>query len=114
MKKKLENLSPNDRQAVEEFCQRVVEGLGHTLVSIKLFGSKVRGDDTPESDIDLAVIVQRRSEKLADHILDIAFDVNLRYSVYISPRVIGQATFQHPVWRFTPFLQNIQRHGVLL
>lgn len=110
----LERLSPADRHAVEEVHRRVAGLLGPQLVAMTLFGSKARGDDTPESDIALAVIVQRRSEKLVDHILDMAFDVNLKHGVYISPRVIGRTTFQHPVWRFAPFLQHSQPYGVVL
>ncbi len=39
-----------------------------------------------------------------DKVLDIAFEMNLKYEVYISPRVIDRATLNDPVWRITPFV----------
>jgi len=46
--------------------------------------------------------------------LDIAFDVNLAQEVYISPRVIERAVFEHPVWGETPFIRSLDREGVPL
>jgi len=46
-----------DRQAVQEFVAQVRARRGNQLVALKLFGSKARGDDTPESDIDILVEV---------------------------------------------------------
>jgi hypothetical protein len=47
-------------------------------------------------------------------VLDLAFDVNLAHDVYISPRVIERAVFEHPVWRITPFVQALVREGIPL
>ena len=114
MKAALERLSTRDREAVDEFRQEMLKNLKSSLVSIKLFGSKARGDDAPDSDIDIAVIVKRYSARLENKLIDLAFEVNLKYGVYISPFIIARGTFRHPVWRFSPFLKNIQTQGVLL
>lgn len=79
-----------------------------------MFGSKATGRDTPDSDIDVLVVVNEASAAVEDRILDIAFDVNLAHDVYISPRVIGRAVFDDPVWRITPFIQALEREGIPL
>lgn len=113
MREKL-NLKAQDANALRDFAQEVRALLGPQLIELKLFGSKVRGEDLPNSDIDVAVIVKESSPKLRDQVLDAAFEVNLAHDVYISPRVIGQAVLEDPVWRITPFLEAVEKEGVLL
>lgn len=107
-------LNATDAAAVGEFARAVRAALGPTLVDLRLFGSKARGQDEPGSDIDIAVVVREADEKSRDKILDLAFDVSLEHGVYISPRVISVAVLRHPVWRLTGFLQALEREGVTL
>jgi len=101
-----------EKEALHIFIERVRQKLGDHLVSIKLFGSKARGADSPLSDVDVAVIVDRENLNLEDAVLDIAFDINLDFDLYISPKIIPVEIFEHPVWRLSPFLKNIQKEGV--
>jgi len=110
----LGGLSPTDRQAVEEFCQQVRHVLGHRLVAMKLFGSKARGEAGEESDIDIFIVVDERLPVIEDHIIDVAFNLNLKYGVYISPRVVAERILKDPVWKATLFLQQVERDGVAL
>jgi len=105
-------LKGNDRSAVEAFRRKVRQALGSEILSMKLFGSKVRGSDQPGSDIDVLVVVSARTPALVDQIIDLAFEVNLAFDVYISPRVISQNTLSDPRWAVTPLLQAIRREGV--
>ena len=105
-------MTENEREAVRTFARRVRDLLGERLIGITLFGSKARGDDTPESDIDLAVRVEGATTALEDAVLDIAYDINVACGIYISPRVIDGAVFRHPVWRETPFIRAVEREGV--
>ncbi len=107
-------LSDRDARALDQFGSKVRARLGANLVALKLFGSKARGDDRPDSDLDVLVLVANRRLEAEDAVLDIAFDVNLAHDVYISPRVIDRAVLDHPVWRITPFVQALEREGVPL
>lgn len=107
-------MKTNESEAVREFVTRVRQLLGSRLVGVKLFGSKARGDDTPESDIDILVEVETASVASEDAVLDIAFDVNLDQAVYISPRVIARAVFNDPVWSTTPFIRALEHEGIPL
>jgi predicted nucleotidyltransferase len=79
-------------------------------------GSEARGEAGPDSDLDVLVVVQPDAERVAleDRIIDIAFDVNLEFGVYISPRVVTLGILNDPVWRETPFLKNVVRESVPL
>ena len=80
----------NRRLAVEEFVKRLRQGLSSNMLDVRLFGSEARGEATSESDIDVLVVVQPDTDRVQfeDRIIDIAFDVNLDFGVYISPRVV--------------------------
>ena len=107
-------LKDKERKALLTFVTQVKQSLGRNIVSIRLFGSKVRGTSQPDSDIDVLVAVRQLSSKVKDAIIDIAFDVNLEFGVYISPRVVLGKIFTTRVWRITPFIKNVQKEGILL
>jgi predicted nucleotidyltransferase len=112
--KNLHLLKEKDRLAIQDFCRQVKKKLGERVIALKLFGSKLRGEDTPESDIDVAVIVRELTPQIEDEVLDIAFDINFELNVYISPIVLSLEVFAHPVWRITPFIQNLEREALPL
>jgi hypothetical protein len=47
-------------------------------------------------------------------VIDLAFDVNVEFGVYISPRVVTPGILNHPIWGATPFLAGVRRDGVPL
>jgi predicted nucleotidyltransferase len=104
------------RPALQEFVTRLRQALPQNVLEIRLFGSEARGDATAESDIDVFVVVQPDSDRvrLEDAIIDIAFDVNVSFGVYISPRVVTTAIVNDPVRRETPFYKNVAREGIPL
>jgi len=107
-------LKSKDAAALEEFLRSLRGALGKNLLEAKLFGSKATGRDQPDSDIDVLVVVNRNGVEIEDQVLDIAFDVNLKHEVYISPRVIDRSILSDPVWSITPFLQAIAKEGISL
>jgi antitoxin ChpS len=74
--------------ALRMFKARAEQALGERLAGLYVFGSRARGEAGPESDLDLAVILNdatfdRISEKLA--LSDIAYSVLLDTGAYIQP-----------------------------
>ena len=54
----------------QDFTAQVMQTLAHTLPQVRilgvwLFGSHARGEATPRSDLDLAVLAERRIDPLA-------------------------------------------------
>jgi len=108
------SLRAKEKGALHEFVSKVKASLGRNLLSIRLFGSKARGDSTKGSDIDVVVIVTRLASDVKDQVFDIAFDVNLEFGVWISPRVVSARVFSTPLWRITPFARSIKKDGIRL
>lgn len=87
---------------------------GNDVVRIILYGSYARGDNQPDSDIDIAAIVHGERALLQEKlkkVWDASSDLELDYGVIVSPTVIPQEEFE----RFKddlPYYRNIQNEGV--
>jgi predicted nucleotidyltransferase len=108
--------TPDRRLALAEFVKRLRRGPAEHLVDVRLFGSEARGDAAPDSDLDVLVVVQPDGDRsaLEDRAIDIAFDVNLEFGVYVSPRVVTLGILRDPVWRESPFLKAVADQSVPL
>lgn len=110
------SLSHTDTEALDAFTRRVRAELGDRLIELRVFGSKARGDATSESDIDVLVVVPTGLDRrrLQDEVTDLAFDVNLAYDVYISPRVVTEDALNDEVELRGSFLGAALREGIRL
>lgn len=111
---RINHLKPKDRQALEEFVRLIREADGDRVREIRLFGSKARGDDSPDSDIDVLIVVNQRDIELDNHILDAAFEVGLAFEVLLAPVVYTHEEYYDPLARKTLFFENTQREAIPL
>lgn len=101
-------------KAIREFCYQLRKRLGAKLLETRLFGSVARGTFTPQSDIDILVIVQDDEKASREVIIDLAVDINLQYDVVISPVVMSAERFSRPLFQETYFYKSIQEEGISL
>ncbi len=107
------NLKSNDRVAVE----RAVEILRRQfpVERVILFGSKARGQDDAESDIDLLVLTrQLLGARDRDAVVGALFDLQLELGVVLSPVVVALDEWEHGLYQVLPLRQEVERDGVLL
>ena len=79
---------------------------------IVLYGSYARGDQGPESDIDLLILVEKEKVDFDEEraIRSPLYDLELTTGIIISPRVeTRKAWYNRPL--VTPFFENVQREG---
>ena len=107
-------LAPNERQAVEKFVDTLLQRYPERVLETALFGSKARGDSTPDSDIDILLIVDEDDWQFSHVISTIAARVSLEYDVLIGPRVIGQERWESMKRRRFSLYRNITAEGIPL
>lgn len=83
-----------------------------------LFGSRARGDHRPDSDLDLAIVLNGARADFIDTKLDmagIAFDVLMETGVLVQPFPLWDGDLSHPE-RFTnpALIRTIAKDGVRL
>lgn len=107
-------MKQNEEGAIREFSLLLHKKIGADLVEIRVFGSKVRGEDSSESDIDILIILKQSDKKKRDVIADISFEVGLKYDLFLSTVVYEQDVFYSPLSQETLFYRNVQKEGVLI
>jgi len=76
---------------------------------IILFGSQARGDATLDSDIDLLIIAEDKSQ---ERILDLINNTKVKNK--INPTLINLKTFQNDIKNNTLFYKNIKKDSIIL
>jgi predicted nucleotidyltransferase len=96
---------------IDELLARLRHGLedlyGERLAGIYLFGSFARGEATPESDVDILIVL----DEVADYSQEIErtgqliSDLSLDHDVSISRFFVSSEAWRH---RDSPFLSNVR------
>ena len=109
------NHSDRYRVVAEEFARRVTDALGDQVDSIVLYGSSVRGEAGPESDIDILVVGDDR-RRLRDVASKIAFDLDSEggFTFLISAFTIERDELFNLRRLGSPFVRNILNEGHIL
>lgn len=102
------------QEIASELVSRARLGLPRGLLEVRLFGSAARGTFTPESDIDLFVLVERRAPAVLDAVYDIAFDLTVSSRRDVSLKVYDRARYDHSRAAGSGFLRALERESVLL
>ena len=105
------NLQERDRQAVEKAVSILKKDF--PVTEVFLFGSKARGDDDAESDIDLLVLTsQQITWQERNKMTDALFDVQLKYGVVISLLVVPFEKWKRGILIAHPIHDIIEEEGV--
>ena len=107
-------LSEIDEQAVTAFCIKLCDYFHENIEEIRLFGSKARGDDDPESDIDILIIVDKSNPETESKIFDLAYDTSLEYDVVIIPLIQSSAEYNNPKTKASLFYHTTQKEGIVI
>jgi uncharacterized protein len=107
-------LTEAEQQALARFKGALQSLLGDNLLSLRLFGSRVRGEGTEESDLDILVLVKKKDRALCRRIVEESLEVDLAYEINLAPTILSAAEYQQNQEYGTPFYRNVEREGVSL
>lgn len=109
-------LDPVTEDAVRRFSALIADA--YHPKQIIVFGSRARGTHRPDSDADVAVLLDGEHQPFLTtklNLADTAYDVLLDTGVNISPLPIWQDEWEHPEQHSNPLLlANIIREGVVV
>jgi uncharacterized protein len=104
-------MSPDIRPILEKLKKELIKIYGDQVDRILLYGSRARGDERPDSDIDILIVLKNEfnySEMLRLS-SDLTASLSLENDVVISRAFVSKEEFEH---RQTPFLMNVRREAV--
>jgi len=104
-------LAINDRAAVLEAARILADNL--PVERVVLYGSKARGDDRSDSDIDLLILTSRPlSVTEGFQLTDLLQPVQHRHHCIISPLRLSSDEWYHGVYQVLGIRHEIDRDGI--
>lgn len=110
----LARLTQNEEKALQKLIRRLRVLYGDQLEKVILFGSKARGDSTPDSDIDLLVVLEHEDWSIRREIWKLAARIELTYDVLFNIQVISGQRWQRMGEDHFTLHGNISREGISL
>ena len=107
-------LSPEEREALRAFLDRVKRQEGNNLLEAVLFGSYARNEQSPDSDIDVAILLQKCGGlEHESSIWRMAYDIHEAsgFQIIISASVITDEQLKGPI---RPLFISIAEEGISL
>ena len=103
----------NEKEAVREAC-RVLK-TNFPVKEVILFGSKARGEDDEESDIDLLLLTARPIHWRERHaIVDTLFDIELKHDAVISIIINTLFDWSQGICTVLPIHKEIDAEGIMI
>lgn len=102
----------DERRWLGEFRIAVSQEAGSGVKDIIVYGSKARGDDDAESDIDILVIVRNDAGSLEDTLGDIAYELAVGSHAVPSIMTQTEGEWEQLRERRSPFLTAVERDGI--
>ena len=98
---------------IAEECR---QELGDNLVEVRMFGSRARGEATPDSDLDLLFLTHRDDRAVREQVHGAAVSVALamHWPITPAPTVMSVAHFQRLLEGERRFALDVQAEGLRL
>lgn len=108
------NHNPLLSSCIKSLVRYTKDAFGDNLNSIILYGSYARGEQTEESDVDIAIRLKSGySKKTLDKLLDFVSGKEIECGKVLS--VIDIDDKKYNEWKDTvPFYKNIEKEGIIL
>lgn len=82
------------------------------VIDLRVFGSKVRGEETPESDIDVMIELDECNSDTELQIYDLVFEINLQNDTFISTIIFNKKEIEEGPMSESPIYKVILKEGV--
>jgi predicted nucleotidyltransferase len=103
-------MKEKDLKVIEKFKSLVSERV--KVHEVRVFGSRVRGDATVESDLDVLVVVDYLDHETEKYISDCAWEAGFHEDVLIMPVAVSMDAIKHSPLSESVFIKNVYREGV--
>jgi predicted nucleotidyltransferase len=109
-------MTERDRDIILELKKKLPTEVSANIKKMIAFGSRVRGQGEEDSDLDLLILVNRKTSDLESKIEDVAYKVmwDHDFKPIISIKVFTEAHYQDFLREGFSFYKNIDREGVSL
>jgi predicted nucleotidyltransferase len=99
---------------IRELARKLIDPLAlrGEVVRVYAYGSRVRGDADPGSDLDLLVEIREVTPTAKRQILDRAWELSLEEGYVVSVVVVSEEAFERGPLSASAFARNVRQEGI--
>jgi uncharacterized protein len=102
----------DNNKILSELKNHLIKNYGNSVKEVILFGSQARGASKEFSDYDILIVLQKDySGKDENQILDLCYDIDLKYNILIDAHLISSKELNSIHGR-QPVFVNAIKNGV--
>jgi predicted nucleotidyltransferase len=103
---------PNEKKALNALKIGLYKR--YELIDLKIYGSKAKGFDTPESDLDVMVVLKNLTPLIESEIDDLIFEINIENDCLITAIFFDQEELEVGPLSESPIYKKITQEGIAL
>jgi len=109
-------MRPEVKILLQEFQKRISEPVRHHVRHLILFGSAAREEDQPESDVDVLVLLDEKSQEREAALREAAYQAmwECDFQRLLSLKILSLRDYEDRLEKGFSFYQNVEREGVPL
>ena len=111
---KKNRLTREEEKVIKKLKNTLKEFLGDSLVGMKLYGSRAKGDFDSDSDIDIAIIVRGLTRDVKNHIFKKVSEIEVEHLLPLSTLILSEDEFNHLKRRERRIVLDIENEGITL
>ncbi len=101
---------PNERSALDAL--KSILQKKYELLDLKIYGSKAQASDSPESDLDVMIVLKNLTHDIESEIDDLIFDINIEHDCLITAIFFSQEELQVGSMSESPIYKKILQEGI--
>jgi predicted nucleotidyltransferase len=103
-------LSEKDKIIAKQFKEKLIELT--PLVRVLVYGSRARGDSSPDSDMDIYIEIPRLTQKMRRNISELAWEVGYENGIIISTFVVTLFDIEEGPVGANPLVRVVNTEGI--
>ncbi|MEA3448661.1 MAG: nucleotidyltransferase domain-containing protein [Bacteroidota bacterium] len=101
------------KQLAKEIKQHLNRSLNNIVSDVVIFGSRVRGQATKNSDYDVLIVLNTNYDrKIQKLINDLCYDFDLKYNIFLDTQVISEFELKNSIRGKHPVFRNALKEGL--
>lgn len=105
-------LLPNEKEALAALRAKLSHD--YRLLDFRVYGSKAKGTDVKDSDLDVMIVVEDYSPVIESQIDDLIFEINLKYNCFITALFFSRNELELGPLSESPIYKKILQEGISL
>ena len=102
----------DNTKILSDLKSHLITNFGNSVEDVILFGSHARGDSNEFSDYDILIILEKEyTGKDENQILDLCYDIDLKYNILIDVHVLSKKELTSVRGR-QPVFMNALKSGI--